>query len=203
MFITMEGIEGSGKTTQMRLLSEWLLSQQIDCVLTKEPGGTEVGQHIRELVLNPKTVLTHPYSETLLFIADRVEHIAQVIQPALDAQKWVLSDRYSDSTLAYQVGGRQLDRTMVTDLDKVVVLKPDITLVLDLPVEEGLKRAKKRAALDRFEQETRDFHHRVRAIFLDQAQKEPKRVKVIDVLNLTPDEVFKKIKEILIPYLKS
>jgi dTMP kinase len=190
MFITFEGIEGSGKTTQMARLGEWFEAQGKTVVLTKEPGGTELGMKIRKMILDPETKVHHNLTELMLFIADRLEHVAQCIQPALDAGHIVICDRYSDSTYAYQRGGRQVPQVHIEHMNTLVGLSPDITFLLDLDIEEGLRRAKQRAALDRFEQEEKAFHEAVRAAYLEIAEKEHNRIQVIDVNHQSPDQVF-------------
>ena len=197
MFITFEGIEGSGKTTQMARLGDWLESQGKSVVLTKEPGGTELGMKIRKMILDPETKVHHNLTELMLFIGDRLEHIAQCIQPALDAGEVVICDRYSDSTYAYQRGGRNVPEQHIQDMNTLVGLKPDITCLLDLDIEEGLRRAKQRAALDRFEQEDMAFHQAVRNAYLEIAKKETERIHVIDVNNQSPDQVFESILPII------
>lgn len=197
MFITFEGIEGSGKTTQMARLGDWLESQGKSVVLTKEPGGTELGMKIRKMILDPETKVHHNLTELMLFIGDRLEHIAQCIQPALDAGEVVICDRYSDSTYAYQRGGRNVPEQHIQDMNTLVGLKPDITFLLDLDIEEGLRRAKQRAALDRFEQEDMAFHQAVRNAYLEIAKKETERIHVIDVNNQSPDQVFESILPII------
>ena len=194
MFITLEGIEGCGKTTQQQLIVAYLESKGLNCCTTKEPGGTHVGLHLREFMLDPKTVLTSSYTELLLFYADRVEHIAQVVKPALSEGKIVVCDRYHDSTLAYQVGGRQVDIKYINALNTMTPLRPNLTLLLDITVEEGLARAKRRRSLDRFEQETLDFHERVRNAYLDLAEQEPDRISKIDVSGKDVESVFSLIK---------
>ena len=181
MFISFEGIEGSGKTTQIRLLYEWLIKEGNDVIISKEPGGTAVGSVIRSLLLDPDHVFYHSHSELLLFYADRLEHVASVIRPALVRHAVVLVDRYADSTYAYQCCGRGISKDTVCDMNTLVDLIPDLTILCDLPVEEGLNRAKARAGLDRFEQETVAFHERVRAGYLEKAEQEPDRIHVVSV----------------------
>lgn len=197
MFITFEGIEGSGKTTQMARLGNWFEAQGKTVVLTKEPGGTDLGMKIRSMILDPETKVHHNLTELMLFIADRLEHIAQCIKPALDAGSVVICDRYSDSTYAYQKGGRQVPETYIHDMNRLVGLTPDLTFLLDLDTEEGLRRAKQRAALDRFEQEEKAFHEAVKAAYLDIAKQEPDRIQVLDVNHKSPDDVFEAIIEIM------
>jgi len=180
MLITFEGIEGSGKSTQLERLSKRLSSLNIPFIVTKEPGGTAFGTTIRNWLLHPDTVFSHPYSEILLFVIDRLEHVESVIKPALLAKKLVLCDRYKDSTIAYQQAGRKLDPTIITLLNKLTPLEPDLTLLYDCSVSVGLKRAKSRAKLDRFENETLDFHQRIADAYRALARREPQRFKIID-----------------------
>ncbi len=197
--MTFEGIEGSGKTTQIQLLARFLRSKGREVVTTKEPGGTLLGHAIRQWLLTPTEPFSSQYSELLLFYVDRLEHVAKVVQPALEAGKVVLCDRFIDSTIAYQKGGRGMPETLIDTLTWVVPLRPNLTFLLDLSVEEGLKRAKNRAELDRFEHESLAFHTRVRNTYLDQAQKEPDRIKLISVENRSIEEVAEKIQTLLKP----
>jgi dTMP kinase len=193
-FITFEGIEGSGKTTQNQRCADYLKNQNFPVLQTREPGGTELGVSLRQFILDPNQVFASPYTELLLFYADRMEHVESKIKPALNEGKIVLCDRYIDSTFAYQEGGRGMPEHLITTLNNHVNLMPTLTFLLDLPVEEGLKRAKARADLDRFEHENVMFHRRVRAAYLKQVQKDPNRIKIIEVEGLSQDEVFGKIK---------
>lgn len=179
MFITFEGIEGGGKSTQIQKISDALIQEGYNIIQTKEPGGTAIGQELRRMILDPNQRFHSPYTEVMLFFADRLEHVETVIKPALASGKIVLCDRYIDSTIAYQIGGRGMPKPLIDTLTQLVDLKPNLTLLFDLSPEEGLQRAKKRAALDRFEQESIDFHSRIRHAYLDQAKKEPDRIKVI------------------------
>jgi dTMP kinase len=201
-FITFEGIEGSGKTTQNQRLAEFLIAAGHQVVQTREPGGTEIGYKLRQLILNNNTHFADPHSEVLLFYADRLEHVASVIKPALKASKMVICDRYIDSTIAYQKGGRNMPERLINGLDAFIDLMPDLTMLLDISPEEGLRRATKRAALDRFEQEELAFHHRVREGYLAQAKKEPERIKKIGVEGLNPEEVFERVKQITVQFLE-
>ena len=194
MFITFEGIEGAGKTTQIQYLARYFESKSRSVVITREPGGTAVGQQIREWILNAQTTFQSDLTELFLFFADRFEHIETIIKPALAEGKVVLCDRYVDSTVAYQVGARGLDEDAIQTIVKLLPLMPDYTLLLDLPVEEGLKRAKNRASLDRFEQESSSFHTQVRNKFLDIASKNPQRVLPFNVVGKEPEALFQMIK---------
>ncbi len=177
-FMTIEGIEGCGKSTQARLLAERLGRR---AVLTAEPGSTELGKAIRSLLLHQGGRIS-PSAELLLFLADRAQHVEEVIRPALSAGKIVISDRYMDSTLAYQGYGRGLPLAYVRSLTTQAAggLIPDVTVVLDIAVEVGLARARERSAPDRMEAEERAFHERVRQGFLALAREEPERFVVID-----------------------
>lgn len=183
MFITFEGPEGSGKSTQIRLLAEALRAQGVVVTVTREPGGSPLGAAIRKLLLD-SPVRPASDAELFLFLADRADHVANVIRPALTRGEVVLCDRYSDSTFAYQGGGRGLPLARLKRLDCEATggLKPDLTLLLDLPVEKGLERAEKRGAgkKDRMEKERLGFHRRVRDCFLFLAKKEPRRFRVLD-----------------------
>jgi dTMP kinase len=176
-FITFEGIEGCGKSTQARLLAQKLGP---DVVLTHEPGGTALGRSIRGLLLAEGTV--EPAAETLLYLADRAQHVAQVIRPALLAGRTVISDRYMDSSFAYQGYGRGLSLEALRVMAQVATgdLVPNLTFLLDLPVEEGLARAGRRGGHDRLESESLEFHGRVRAGYLCLAREKPDRWVVID-----------------------
>ena len=153
IFITLEGIEGSGKSTQLKRLAQWLREQNRQVIETREPGGTVIGTSIRNMLLDPEQRFQDPHSELLLFTVDRLEHIKSVIQPAIDRGDWVLSDRYIDSSYAYQRGGRELPESFVMQCLNWAPVIPDITVLIDLDIQEGLARAKARQALDRFEQE--------------------------------------------------
>ena len=188
-FITFEGIEGCGKTTQIRLADAWLRERGIPVVATAEPGGTPLGRKIREILLNRGSCAIGAEAELLLFAAARAQHVRETILPALEAGRWVLCDRFSDATAAYQGFGRGLDAVFIRTLNdfSALSLKPDLTLLFDLPVEAGLARAKKRtagirpeAAEDRFEQEEKAFHGKVREGYLNLAAEEPERFRIID-----------------------
>ena len=192
-FITFEGIEGVGKSTQIAKVAEALRATGVEVVQTKEPGGTELGVILRQLMLDRSQSFASTWTEVLLFFADRLEHVAKVVQPALAEGIIVLCDRYVDSTMAYQVGGRQLERARIEHLMSWVPLMPDQTILLDMDPEEGLKRASRRAELDRFEQEEIEFHYRVRAMYLELAKVHSDRIQVVPVSGLGVEEVFEKV----------
>ena len=178
-FITLEGIEGSGKSTNLETIQSILDQYKIDYVLTREPGGGPLGPHLRKLLLDKDQSIS-PSVEMLLMMADRRDHVDNLINPNLDKGTWVISDRYLDSTIAYQGGGRQLDIDLITSLSASLKLPtPDFTLLFDLPVDVALQRAKERSELDRFEREPQDFHSRIRESYLELASTNH-RIKTID-----------------------
>lgn len=181
-FITLEGGEGVGKTTNLQYITQLLTSRGIDFVVTREPGGTRLAENIRTLLLGDHEEEVSEMTELLLIFAARAQHLSKVIMPALAAGKWVVSDRFTDATYAYQGGGRGLNEQTIAQLERIVQgdLRPDLTLVLDLAPEIGLERARKRAALDRFEREKLEFFSRVREAYRQRAMLEPKRCIVID-----------------------
>jgi len=182
-FITFEGIEGGGKTTQIRRVADRLSSMGVDVLVTREPGGDPLAESIRRLLLDPANAPVAPAAELLLYAAARAQHVARVICPALESGRVVLCDRYSDSTDAYQGGGRGVDPEMLRTLHRLATgdLKPDLTLLFDLDPEEGLARIGTRGGeKDRMEGETLAFHRSVREAFLNAARREPERFRVID-----------------------
>ena len=199
MFITFEGGEGSGKSTQAKLLKEYFEKQGKTVVLTHEPGGTDIGKHLRQELLERDYAL-EPLSEILLFAADRVEHVEKTILPALNSGKIVISDRYIDSTIAYQLGGRGLPEDLVRYVNWISArgVLPDITFLLDIPIEDGLKRAIQETGGegDRFEKEILAFHERVRGKYLEIAQNDPRRVRIIDCVGDVQSIAGKIINEI-------
>ena len=201
MFVTFEGIEGSGKSTQLELCGSKLKQLGLDIIITKEPGGTNLGKVIRQWLLNPDTKFYHSYTEVLLFIADRLEHVETVIKPALAKGKIVLCDRFKDSTTAYQVAGRQLDNRLISDLNMLTDVEPDLTLLFDCSVEIGLQRAKDRAKLDRFEDEELEFHHRIYNQYHEIFKNQPSRVKLVNANN-TIEAVTKEAMSILLNQIK-
>jgi dTMP kinase len=179
-FITLEGVDGAGKSTHLDWIAERLRKNGHEVVVTREPGGTPLGERLRELLLAEPM---HIETETLLMFAARREHLARVIEPALHAGRWVLSDRFTDATFAYQGGGRGLSKDRIATLEQWVHgdLQPDLTFYFDLPVEIARQRlAGTQAALDRFERENAGFFERVRSAYLERAAADPGRIKVID-----------------------
>jgi dTMP kinase len=184
-FITLEGIEGAGKSTVAHHVSQWLSARGIKARVTREPGGTPLSERVRAIVLERGAEQLTPVTETLLMFAARGIHLDNFIRPALARGEWVVCDRFTDATRAYQAAGRGLSRDFIEALAQAVHprLAPDCTLLLDLPVETGLARSKKRAGdapADRFEAEPAQFFDRVRAAYLDLAMREPERIRVID-----------------------
>jgi dTMP kinase len=182
-FITIEGIEGAGKSTQLTFIENYLADRNQPLVVTREPGGTKLGEQIRELLLTPRSEGMAVDTELLLMFAARAEHIEQVIKPALKRNEWVLSDRFTDATFAYQGGGRGISQQRITEIANWTLkgLQPDLTLLFDLPVEVGQQRVLSRnQGVDRFEQEKIDFFQRIKECYLERAQQEPHRINVID-----------------------
>ncbi|MBF0223909.1 MAG: dTMP kinase [Desulfobacterales bacterium] len=202
MFITLEGIEGSGKTTQVKNILEFMSMKGIEAIRTQEPGGTNIGGKIRTLLLDPENKDIHPMTELLLYFADRTQHYTEFIKPLLQKGKAVVCDRFFESTLAYQGYARGMDIDLIKYLHKIIFggIKPDITLLFDLPAEIGLTRAlndikagnrPKNEA--RFEKENILFHEKVRNGYLEISRLEPDRIKVINALldkNKVKDEIF-------------
>lgn len=182
LFITLEGIEGAGKSTHLAFLREHIESAGVPLVVTREPGGTELGEKIRELLLHSADNSMCADTELLLMFAARAEHLDKIIRPALADGRWVLSDRFTDATYAYQGGGRGVAPERIALLETWVQgdLRPDLTLLLDVPVEVGLARAGDRGLPDRFERENGEFFARVRQAYLDLARRAPERIRVID-----------------------
>ncbi len=182
LFITLEGPEGAGKSTNREYLAQRLREHSLDVVLTREPGGTPLAERIRELLLAPADEPMNSDTELLLVFAARAQHLAQVIRPALARGAVVLCDRFTDATYAYQGGGRGLPTSRIEQLECFVQgeMRPDLTLIFDLPVEIGLSRAAARGRLDRFEQEGLEFFEAVRSAYLDRAQQDRQRYRVVD-----------------------
>lgn len=201
-FITLEGVEGVGKSTQTGALAERLQGAGHGVVVTREPGGTEVGDRIRALLLDPNGQSPVDDTELLLMFAARAEHLARVIRPALAAGQWVVCDRFTDATYAYQGGGRNIDPARIAQLEQWVQqgLVPDRTILLDLPVEEGLARARGDGPGDRFERERLAFFERVRATYLERAAAEPARFRVVSAsgeVDGVRDQVFAAVEDLL------
>lgn len=181
-FITVEGGEGAGKSSNLAFIRDLLEQSGLEVVFTREPGGTALGEDIRDLLLGHKHTGMARDTELMLMFAARSEHLARIILPALNAGKWVLCDRFTDASYAYQGGGRGIDMARIRALEEWVQqgLKPDLTLLLDLPIETGLDRAGQRSEPDRFEVEQHAFFERVRTAYLDISQADSQRVRVID-----------------------
>jgi dTMP kinase len=180
-FITLEGGEGVGKTTNLAFIKEHLQQSKIPVVVTREPGGTVLAEKIRQLLLSVDTEAISEKAELLMMFAARAQHIKHIIEPALAQGNWVLCDRFTDATYAYQGGGRNMAISSIKWLEDFVQakLRPDLTLLLDAPVEVGMARAKRRAAFDRFEAEQNSFFENVRRTYLLQAELYPERIKII------------------------
>ncbi len=180
-FITLEGIDGAGKSTQLEWITQYFESKGIPLVVTREPGGTPLGEELRHCLLN-KDWSIHAETEALLMFAARREHLHQVILPSLANGNWVISDRFTDASFAYQGGGRQLEHTKLEILEKWVsnMIQPDLTLYLDVPPILGKERTSRIKPADRFEKEQQDFFERVRSTYIERAHQYPERIQVID-----------------------
>jgi dTMP kinase len=180
--ITLEGGEGAGKSTNLAYIADYLIGHGIELVCTREPGGTPLAEQLRQLLLAPRAELVAPTAELLMVFAARSQHLQEVILPALERGQWVLCDRFTDATFAYQGGGRGMPISRIEQLQQMVQgeFRPDVTLILDLPVDVGMQRARERAALDRFELEQLSFFSRVREAYLALASASPQRYRVID-----------------------
>ncbi|MBU1356659.1 MAG: dTMP kinase [Candidatus Edwardsbacteria bacterium] len=204
LFISFEGIEGCGKSTQAKLLESWLKAQDFKVVLTREPGGPSISEKIRRILLDNRNKGMSDLTELLLLQASRVQHLAQVIVPALKAGKVVICDRFADSSTAYQGYGRGMDLKMVNALNQIAVdgFWPMLTLVLDLPVEKGFSRAKgRRRSLDRMETQALKFHKKVRQGFKTIAQADPQRVKILDG-SQPPDVIHAAVRQLALSVMK-
>ena len=197
-FITMEGGEGAGKSTMMGRVADWLENAGHRVVRTREPGGTDLAEKLREILLDRNNISLSGRAELLLLFAARAQHLEELIRPALVRGDWVLCDRFTDATWAYQGGGRGLPRDEIGSLETLVHgdLQPDLTLLLDLPVELGMKRAARRSQADRFEQESTLFFERVRNAYLERAEAAPERFAVIDAAS-NMEEVWSQIESVL------
>src|SRR5437762_457244 len=205
-FITFEGIDGCGKSTQLRLLASALRLEGLEVVTTREPGGTTLGQRLRAALLDVDEQVD-PLAELLVFAADRAQHVRQQLRPALQTNHVVLSDRYADATVAYQGAGRGFDRELIDEIVQLATegLKPDLTLIFDLSVPESITRTRRREEnkqKDRLDIEDPDFHARVRNAYLEIAKAEPDRVRIIDARGST-EETHNAVKKIVMPIMKS
>lgn len=200
LLITLEGLDGTGKSTQQQALAEFLQHQGFTCLCTREPGGTDLGKHLRHLLLHSQDL--DPITELLLYAADRAEHVAQVIRPALNSGTMVICDRFIDSTLAYQGYGRNLPQDWIRNLNHMATqgLRPDLTLWLDLPLELALTRIQDNRQQDRIEQAEKTFHERVLTGFQSLAQAEPDRIYRIDASG-SPTQVKERIQDHVKTYL--
>lgn len=181
-FLTIEGTEGVGKSTNLAFVRDWLTARGLEVIVTREPGGTPMAEEVRSLLLSKRDEPVNETAELLLVFAARAQHLAQVIKPALARGAWVLSDRFTDATYAYQGGGRGLNKTVIEELEQLVQgdLRPDLTLILDIDVELGLNRARQRGELDRFESEAISFFERVRSAYQQRAESAPDRYRLIN-----------------------
>ncbi len=201
-FITLEGGEGAGKTSNLDHIRRRLLEAGKDVILTREPGGTPLGESIRELLLDHRQTAMADDTELLLMFAARAQHLAEQIRPALARGQWVLCDRFTDATYAYQGGGRGIPTERIALLERWVQaeLRPDLTFLLDLPVEQGLQRAGQRSEPDRFEREKAQFFERVRAAYRARAEQEPERFRIIDA-SRPLEQVTAQLDQVLQAYL--
>ena len=196
MFISFEAIEGSGKSTLLENLKKYYLKKELEVIFTKEPGGTELGKDIRGILLNPESSFSSE-AELLLLMADRIEHVTTIINPNLKKNKIIFCDRYIDSTIAYQGKGRNLSENKIKELIDILNLPiPDLTILLDLPVEDGLLRANKRNELDRFEKEDINFHKSIRKSYLDLQKKDPKRIFLFDS-SISENKLFENVLNLI------
>jgi dTMP kinase len=197
-FLSLEGGEGAGKSTQNRHIVEWLSARGKTVLETREPGGTLVSEQIRQVLLDTRNAGLNPTAELLMMFAARSQLVHEVILPALEEGKVIVCDRFADASYAYQGGGRQLDIDTIAAVEKIVLddLQPDLTLLFDIPVDAGMKRVAGRGAADRFEVESIRFFERVRQAYLDRARANPHRFRVIDA-SLDEQQVWQQVKTIL------
>jgi dTMP kinase len=204
-FITFEGIDGSGKSTQLRLLVNFLKSNGCDPLVTREPGGTPVGNRLRAALLDAHEEVD-PLAELLVFAADRAQHVRRVLRPALADGRVVISDRYADATAAYQGAGRGFSPNLIAEIIELATegLKPELTILFDLPVDESNARTRRRSsekqAGDRLDAEASDFHERVREAYLSLARNEPNRFRIVET-NRPVDDTQQQVREIIVPFL--
>lgn len=198
LFITVEGTDGSGKTTQIKLIEEYFIQKGYEVVLTREPGGTRISELIRDMILDPANTDIFPLTEMILYAASRAQHVAEVIKPAIESGKIVICDRFVDSSYAYQGGGRGVDLKVVADVNRAAIdgMVPDITFFLDLDPKVSLQRRLASTGADRIEQEKMDFHLRVYEGYKNMALLFPSRIKTIDAAQ-SINEIFSEIKEYL------
>ncbi|MBL4585315.1 MAG: dTMP kinase [Pseudomonadales bacterium] len=203
-FITVEGTEGAGKSTCIEHIQQWALQNEIPLVCTREPGGTPLAEQIRDILLEARDEQVDGLAELLLVFAARAQHLNGWILPNIKAGKWVLSDRFTDATYAYQGAGRGLSTDQIVALETLVQggFQPALTLLLDLPVEVGLERARQRSEPDRFELEQQEFFEKVRAGYRERAKQQPWRVKIIDA-SKAPEQVAEQLVEALDQWLAS
>ena len=194
-FITLEGVDGAGKSTHIPFILSLLKSRGVEVVSTREPGGTPLGERLREILLQQPM---HSQTETMLMFAARYEHIVQVIEPALARGAWILSDRFTDASFAYQCGGRGVPQEKIRILEQWVqgALNPDLTLLFDVPVEVSTQRLARARDLDKFERENADFFNRIREAYLARAQADPGRFRIIDA-NLSIEEIQASLEAII------
>lgn len=200
--ITLEGGEGAGKSTQLAFMADYLKQLKIPIVTTREPGGTQIGEKIREILLS-ETLEIADDAELLLIFSARAQHLQEVIQPALERGNWIICDRFIDASYAYQSGGRGMSGDRIQQLEQWVLqgLKPDLTILLDIPVSVGFERIGHRAK-DRFEQENVEFFEAVRRVYLNRANSEPDRIKVIDA-SQSPEVVSQNIQACIAAFITS
>lgn len=202
-FITLEGTEGAGKSTNLIFIKDWLSNHNIDVLTTREPGGTEIGEAVREILLNTNHTEMTPETELMLMFSARNQHIQEKIIPALEAGKWVVSDRFTDASYAYQGAARGVEYQRIAELEQWVQqgFRPNMTFVFDLSIEEGMKRVKSRGEqTDRFEQEQKSFFEKVRKSYLHRASQSPKKYKVLDAsnsLNHVQQQIEQTLKELI------
>ena len=204
LFITFEGTDGAGKTTQIQRLAADLRGANYDVCLTHEPGGTPISEQIRDILLNPDHSEMAATTELLLYAASRAQHVSEVIKPALESRKIVISSRFADAMVVYQGYGRGLDLERINHLNQIATdgVRPDVTFVLDLPVEIGLQRVQNsRGGLDRLEREKIEFHRRLREGYQILAKQEPQRIKIIDA-QVNPEQVYAQIQAAIQPLLQ-
>lgn len=206
-FITFEGIDGSGKSTQLRLLANFLQHEGCEVMLTREPGGTPVGNRLRAALLDAHEEVD-PLTELLVFAADRAQHVRRVLRPALESGQIVFSDRYADATRAYQGAGRGFPPELIEEIIQLATegLKPDLTVLFDLPIEDSTARTRRRGngtqQGDRLDAENDEFHTRVREAYLQLAESEADRIKIVNT-NQPPELTHQRVKEIIVPFLRS